>query len=83
MGLDSIWGNDGEYLTKKSKCFSARSTGCSCCSTQLTTEKEVRKEVVDSLSYILRASDFFKWNIKDLLKEARKKIVRNSEVKGR
>jgi len=74
MGLDSIWDAEGEYLTKKSKGFKASSTGCDCCSVKLTTEEEVRKEAIDSLHYILRATDFFKWNIQDLLKDARKEV---------
>ena len=75
MGLDSIWDDEGQYLKKNSKGFSARSTGCSCCSTTLDTEKEVRKEAIDSLHYILRATRYFKWDIDKLLKEAKKVML--------
>lgn len=74
MGLDSIWDEDGEYLTKKSKGFSARSTGCSCCSSELFTEESVRKEVIKSLQDIFRAVRFFKWDIDILWKEAKKEV---------
>ena len=71
MGLDSIWDEEGNWLTNKSNGFSARSTGCSCCSVKLETEKEVRKEAIDSLHWILRASRYFKWDIDSLLKKAK------------
>ena len=73
MGLDSIWNAEGEYLTKKSKDFKARSTGCSCCSASLTTESDVKKEAIDSLTFIIKASNYFKWSLSEILKEAEKK----------
>ena len=72
MGLDSIWDENGNCLTKKSKGFTARSTGCSCCSYGLCDEKDVREEALNSLHYILRASRYFKWDIRKLIKEANK-----------
>jgi len=66
MGLDSIWDEEGDYLNKRSKGFFARSTGCSCCSIDLTTEEEVKKEAVSSLSYMIRAVRFFKWDIEEI-----------------
>jgi hypothetical protein len=70
MGLASIWDEKGDYLTENSKGFSARTVGCGCCSVELTTELEVKKEALDSLGYILLACRFFKWDIKDLIKIA-------------
>jgi len=60
MGLDSIWTKDGEYLTNRKEGFSARSTGCSCCSVELITEEDVKSEAIDSLSVIIRAKRYFK-----------------------
>lgn len=78
MGLDSIWDEEGNYLTKESKGFRARSTGCSCCSCELETEEKVRKEAVDSLSFILIAADFFKWDMSEIITEARNEVKPNS-----
>jgi hypothetical protein len=72
MGLDSIWGEDGNYLTQKSKGFSARCTGCGCCSHELESEKDVKEEAINSLEQVIRASKYFKWNIAELVKEAGK-----------
>ena len=80
MGLDSIWDNEGNYLTKKSKGFSARSTGCSCCSSTLDTKEEVRKEMLDSLKYVVRGCNYFRWKVDDLVKEANK--INNKELGG-
>lgn len=81
MGLDSIWTEEGDYLTKKSQKFKARSTGCSCCSCELHTEKEVRKEAIDSLSMITRASRYFGWDLDELIKEAKKKMRKDERKK--
>lgn len=72
MGLHSIWNQDGDFLKKNSKGFSARSTGCSCCSTQLETEEEVKKEAVESLMYIMKACVYFDWDLGELAKLAAK-----------
>lgn len=74
MGLDSIWNDEGEYLNLKprSKGFRARSTGCSCCSIELDTEAEVKREAIDSLMNVLLATQYFKWNFAELIKVARK-----------
>jgi len=72
MGLDSIWDGDGEYLSKSSKSFRARSTGCDCCSVELDTPEEVRKEALDSLEYIVVACEFFGWDIDRLINKARR-----------
>lgn len=74
MTFDSIWDEEGNWLTKSSKGFRARSTGCSCCSSELTTEAEVKKEVIDTLTFILRGADYFKWDVQKLLREAKKSI---------
>lgn len=74
MGLDSIWDEDGEWLTSDSKGFKARSTGCSCCSIELSNEQEVREECVKSLSWILRAGYYFNWDFEDLMKDANVKL---------
>lgn len=82
MGLDSIWDDRGEYLVKESKGFDARSTGCSCCSHKLNTEKDVRKEAIESLSYILRATDYFGWDIQELKNQAREQVeIQNDAAK--
>ena len=80
MGLDSIWDEEGEWLTSKSKGFKARSTGCDCCSSELTTPDEVKKEAIDSLRWIWLASTYFKWNLKKMLSEA-KKLHKLNKVK--
>lgn len=77
MGLDSIWDDEGNFLTKKSKGFRAKSTGCSCCSSELTTENEVKKEAILSLGMIIRASDYFKWDWKRIMNEGKKESKRN------
>ena len=76
MVLDSIWDGKGEWLTKESKTFRARSSGCSCCSMELTTEKEVRKETISSLHWVLRASRHFKWDIQKLLEEGNEMMIK-------
>jgi hypothetical protein len=72
MGLESLWNEEGEYLTKRSEKFRTRSTGCSCCSVQLDTEAEVRKEAIDSLSNVLLAQKYFNWDLDKLIREAKK-----------
>jgi hypothetical protein len=77
LGLDEIWSKESNWLTEKSKVkdgFKARSTGCGCCSTELETEEEVKKEAIDSLSMIIRAQRFFKWNMNELLKLGEEKM---------
>ena len=78
MGLNGIWSDEGEYLKRKSKGFSARSTGCDCCSCTLDTEHEVRDEAVNSLVSILRAVRFFRWDFVLLVTEA-KKVMRKED----
>lgn len=73
MGLEHIWDDEGNYLKKNSKGFRTRSTGCSCCSYDLTTKEEVEKEAIDSLMNVLIASDYFKFNFVNLISEARRK----------
>lgn len=70
MGLDSIWNYEGNYLTSRKEKFDARSTGCSCCSVTLDTEKEVRKEAIESLVEILLAAKYFGWSLKGMITEA-------------
>lgn len=84
MGLDSIWNEEGDCLVKKTEGFKARSTGCSCCSSELATESEVRKEAIQSLMYILRAAWFFNWDFVELVKEAKaewRKLVKKYSKK--
>lgn len=76
MGLDSIWDEEGNYLTMKSKGFRARSTGCSCCSTQLETEEEIRKEAENSLIQIIISARFFKWDWENFFKKAKTKAYK-------
>jgi len=72
MGLDSIWDLDGNWLTKRSRGFRARSTGCSCCSTELDTEGKVKEEAIDSLRWVLKARDYFNWDFGKMVTKARK-----------
>lgn len=72
MGLDSIWNSEGDYLTKRTDKFEARSTGCSCCSMELDTESEVREHTIESLVEILTASKYFGWNFTKMIQEAKK-----------
>lgn len=72
MVLDSIWDEDCNYLKRRSKGFKARSSGCSCCSIDLSNEEEVRKEVIKSLVEVILARDYFRWDFTKLVKEARK-----------
>jgi len=73
MGLGSIWDHTGNYLTKRSRGFRARSTGCSCCSTELTTEAEVRKEAMDSLYWVMKAANYFGWDIKKMISQSKQR----------
>lgn len=72
MGIASIWDKNGNWLRMNSKGFSCRSTGCSCCSVELETEAEVKREAIDSLRWVWLASRYFKWDFEDLLKQAEK-----------
>ena len=73
MVLNSIYDENGNYLTNKSKGFHARSCGCSCCSTDLHSEQDVKKEAIESLKVVLTASKFFKWDVQKLINRAKKK----------
>jgi hypothetical protein len=70
MGLNSFW-SDKDNNTKTDVGFSSRSTGCDCCSNQLDTKEEVRKEVVDSLIEILAAKEYFKFGFVGLIRDAK------------
>ena len=80
MGFKSIWDEDGNYLTKKSKGFRARSTGCDCCSVELTTKEEVEKEIIESFENILFAVDYFDFSIQELIKKAKEQKRKKQEA---
>lgn len=73
MGLASIWDDQGNYLKSKPRStgFRARSTGCSCCSSELETEDEVKREAINSLAEILVAKEFFRWSLPKLMEAAK------------
>jgi hypothetical protein len=81
MGIDSIWTSEGNYLTDRKHRFKARSTGCDCCSIDLLTKEEVKKEVIDSLATVLRAHYYFRFSWFSLIKEAKEKIKKENSEK--
>ena len=71
MGLESIWNEELNLLRNRKEGFTARSTGCGCCSTSLDTEKQVKRETVESLMWVMRAAYYFKWDQSTLEKDAK------------
>ena len=72
MSLDSIWDDEGNYLNKKSKHWKARTTGCSCCSADIDSDEELKKNALDSLIEVIIAQEVLKQDILGWIKEAKK-----------
>ena len=70
MGIDNFWAEWENYRDLKRKGFSSRTTGCSCCSNELTDRKEIRKEAINSLYEVIKACEYFKWDIFALVRTA-------------
>jgi hypothetical protein len=71
--MDSIWDNEGNYLNKNSKGWKARTTGCDCCSTDITELKDLKGCVISNFVEILIAQEYLKWDLKDLINKAKKR----------
>ncbi|MFA5132797.1 MAG: hypothetical protein WC444_05750 [Candidatus Paceibacterota bacterium] len=73
----SFWSNKDNKIDEEG--FSARSTGCGCCSHELTTQKEVEEAVVQSLVQILAAFEYFNFDLskaEELEQRARAEYVK-------